>query len=129
MKKSIQSTGSRLEPGTDNLEEWSFPREGTLELDEDSTRFGDWVIPNTKITAAVLNSERFLVMKRQTLLIKCDEGKYIFGFNNPVENDFIFPFDVRITERRSFIGKLMLFAIAIFLLNILWQILKYTVNW
>jgi hypothetical protein len=128
LKISILSTGSRQEPGIDNVAEWSFPKEGNLEQDENNTLFGDWVIPNTQITEAVLNSENLFIKKRQTLLINCEKTKYVFGFYKPVENDFIFPFEVRVTKRRSFIGKLVLFAVAVLLLSSLWQLFRYLVT-
>jgi len=128
VKASIHSTGSRLEPRIDNVVEWSFPKEGDLVIDENSTRFGDWVIPNALIGEAVLNSERLIIKKRQTLLINCDGAKYAFGFYTPVGSDFAFPFEVRVTDKRSFIGKLILFAVAIFVINLFWQLIKYTVK-
>ena len=128
LKQSIHSTGSRLEPRLDKVIEWSFPKEGELVINADNLRFGEWIIPNTKITDAVLNSERLFIKKRQTLLINCEGAKYSFGFYNLVGGDVVFPFEVRITERRSLMGKLVLIAIAVVLFNVAWQLIKYTVK-
>ena len=128
VKASIHATGSRLEPRIDNVVEWSYPIEGELEIHEGSARFGDWVIPNNEVSDAVLNTERFLFKRRQTLLIESDGQKYVFGFYDPIDVDFEFPFAVRVTEKRSFVGKLLLFAVAAFLLGITWELVKLIVR-
>ncbi len=125
MKALIHSTGSRLEPRIDNVVEWSYPIEGELEINENNAKFGEWIIPKDEVSDAVLNTERFMFKKRQTLLIESDGLKYVFGFFDPINGDFVFPFEVRITERRSFIGKLMLFAIVVFFVGITWELVKY----
>ena len=103
--------------------EWSYPVKGDLALYPNEARFENWVIPRAQVIDAALNTERLLFKKRQSLLVDCGESKYMFGLYNSIDSDIEFPFQVRVTEKRSFVGKLILFGVVIFLINISWQIL------
>ena len=122
MKKSFMATGSRLEPRIDQVVEWSLSKKDKLEIDDYGIRFGEWTIPREMVKDAVLNTERIVIAKRQSLLVDCGEGKYIFGLFDHIDNDLIFPFKVRVTHNRSYMGKLGLLAIAMFFLNVAWDI-------
>ena len=124
VKKSIHSTGSRLEPGIDNVVEWSSLKEGELKFSSEDTTFGDWVIPNAQVTDAILNNQRYFFGKHQSLIINCDETEYNFVFHNRVESDFKFPFKVRATERKSLLWYLMVITISVILLDLLWNLVK-----
>ncbi len=124
MDQSIAVTGSRLEPRIDQAIEWSFPEKGSLVIQKDVTQFQDWVIPNSEIKDAVLNNERLIFKNRQSLLLDCGRDKYVFGLISNIEQDTNFPFDVRVTKKRSFMGKLMLFGIAIFVFNVVLDIVQ-----
>ena len=42
----------------------------------------------------------------------------MFSLLENIEGSYNFPFKVRVTEKKSFIGKLVIFAIAILLINV-----------
>ena len=117
-----------MEPRIDGVVEWSHPAEGLLKLFDDKITFNKWEIPVEGISDAVLNTERLMFKKRQTLLIRGESGKYSFGFYDLIEDDFEFPFAVRRTERRSFVGKAILFGIALVVFRVIWEIFKYSVG-
>jgi hypothetical protein len=58
------------------------------------------------------------------LAIDAETGKYMFHLQKPIEAADEFPFSIRITERRSAFGKLVLFAVVLFLLKMAWDVFK-----
>lgn len=120
----IKVTGLRREPRVDNVLEWSRGEIGNLDFGIEHVRFNDWSIPYSSIQDAVLNKEFMLFRKVQTLAIKSDDGEYMFTLHDLVDETRRFPFQLRITERRSFVGKVFLLAIIVFLVGIGWDILK-----
>ena len=68
-----------MEPRIDQVVEWSRSKKDKLEIDDYGICFGEWTIPREMVKDAVLNTERIVIKKRQSLLVDCGEGKYIFG--------------------------------------------------
>lgn len=66
--------------------EWSYPIKGDLVLDSNGAQFENWVIPKTQVVDAVLNIERLLIKKQQSLLVDCGEEKYMFGLYKPIDH-------------------------------------------
>lgn len=122
MSTNLTVTGQRLEPRIDGVVEWSRGEIGELELGLDSAMFKDWLIPYVAIDDAVLNTERLLLKKVQCLAIEAETGRYMFILHKPIEPAHEFPFPVRITERRSAYGKLLLFASVLFLLKVAFDV-------
>ena len=127
MSKAISShkvTGVRREPRLDGVLEWSRGEDGDLTFESNRVRFNDWSIPYTNILDAVLNRETILFRKTLTLAIRAEAGEFMFSFYEPKEELKDIPFEIRTTERRSFIGKLFLLMIILFLVNLAWNLLK-----
>lgn len=82
-------------------------------------------IPHAHIKDAVLNTEGFFIKKQQSLLIDSDNNKYMFNLFENIDNDYSFPFNIRATEKKSFFGKLIIFGIVIFIINIIIDIAQY----
>jgi hypothetical protein len=121
---SLSVTALRREPRVDGVLEWSRGEPGNLNIGTSRLTFNDWSIPYDSIYDAVLNKETMFFRKTQTLAIKSDEGEFMFSFHEPIEEVNEIPFQIRITERRSFIGKLFLFGFIMLLVNIAWNLLK-----
>lgn len=124
---SIKVTGLRREPRVDEVLEWSRGETGNLKFGANQLEFNDWSIPFKSIHDAVLNKETVLFRKVRTLAIKSEAGEFMFTFHEPIKETTKFPFQIRITERKSFIGKLILFALVILLVDIIWNIFKASI--
>ena len=124
---SIRVTGLRREPRVDDVLEWSRGETGNLDLGANQLTFNDWSIPYDSIHDAVLNKEIMLFRKMQTLAIKSDAGEYMFTLHDPIEETNKIPFQIRVTEKKSFVGKLFLFAVVILLVDIAWNIFKASI--
>jgi len=110
----------RTEPQLDGGTMWSQPQRGNLLLGAKSLRFNDWEIPVSNIEEAVFNTDRIVFSKRQSLAVNCGEMHYLFNLEKAVDVP-AFPFRVEITERRTFIGKLIISALAIFVVGVTWN--------
>ena len=99
MEKAIKATGVRTETGVDGNISWAPAKTAELIIGENELRFDDWVIPNSEIIDAVLNTERFLTKKRQSLGVQLSDSKCMFNFHSVLENDYRLPFKSRKTER------------------------------
>ena len=121
---SYKVTGVRREPRVDGVLEWSRGENGELNFESNRVTFNDWSIPYTNVLDAVVNRESILFRKTQTLAIRSEDGQFMFYFHKPTEELRDIPFEIRVTEKRSFIGKLFLLMIILFLVNLVWNLLK-----
>ena len=126
-KFTIKVTALRVEPRIDNVKEWSRGETGNLDLGANQLTLDDWSVPYRSIQDAVLNTETMFFRKVQTLAIKSDAGEYMFTLHEPMEETSKLLFPVRITERKSPIGKLFLFGVVIFFVSIAWNIFKASI--
>ena len=117
-------TGVRREPRVDGVLEWSRGEDGDLTFESNRVTFNDWSIPYVNILDAVVNRETVLFKKTQTLAIRSEDGEFMFSFYKPEEELNEIPFEIRTTEKRSFIGKLFLLMIILFLVNLAWNLIK-----
>ena len=49
----------------------------------------------------------------------------MFNLFEHINNDYSFPFNIRVTEKKSFFGKLIIFGILMFIINIIIDIMQY----
>ena len=122
---TVPVTAIRTEPRFDGLVEWSSSVVGDLEVGARDLIFKDWVIPFENIQDAVLNKEVFFWRKVVTLAVNSESCKYVFTIRESTVNEEIFPFPVRITRRKSPMGKAVLIAAALGIANIVWGLLSY----
>ena len=116
----------RKEPRIDGVLEWSRSEEGTLEFESEVTRFGDWLIYNSEIDNAVLNSERLWFRSTLTLAISSGPDHYLFALVEHVDRNYQFPFPVTFTNTNSFLGKLInliMLLLGIYLVFLMWSLI------
>lgn len=128
MTSSLTVTGIRLEPRVDDVVEWSRGEDGELEFGPDTVTFMGWSVPYVLIQDAVLNSERMYLRKVQCLALKAETGQYMFTLHQPIATANDFPFPVRVTERRTLVGKWVFLGVAVFILKLTWDILRATAD-
>jgi len=121
---SYKVTGVRREPRVDGDLEWSRGENGDLSFESNQITFNDWSISYTNILDAVLNRATILFKKTQTLAIRSEDDEFMFSFYEPKAELNGVPFEIRTTERRSFIGRLFILMIILFLINLAWNLWK-----
>jgi len=75
--KAIRSKGISVNLGV----KWGFSRRGILKVFGDRLECGNWNIPYSAITEAVLRSMPWLLTKAHVLVVRTAETTYQFGLN------------------------------------------------
>jgi len=75
--KAIRSKGTGVSLGL----KWVFARRGSLKVFSDRLECGNWHIPYSAITEAILQSTPWLWTKAHVLVVRTTETTYQFGLN------------------------------------------------
>lgn len=74
---------------------WIFARRGWLKVFDDRLECGNWVIPASAVTSAVLYDARHGFLRAPVLAVSTADGTWQFGFNPWVRIAEHLPFEFR----------------------------------